>query len=64
MLVFGYFLNPEFCIGLRDYIFLTAEMPVPKTTVDKNYRLVLGQNHIGSPRQALIVLFIPESPSP
>gem|GEM_PF-2958283 len=50
-----YLCFPETHVCLWKHIILTAFMPVPETTVDKDYRAILAQHNIGMTRKTRMV---------
>ena len=57
-----YLCSPEIHICLWKHIILTAFMPVPETTVDKDYRAILAQHNIGMTRKTRMVKPIAKAP--
>lgn len=54
---------PEIHICLWKHIILTAFMPVPETTVYKDYRAILAQHNIGMTRKTRMVKPIAKAPA-
>ena len=54
---------PKLHICLWKHIILTAFMPVPETTVDKDYRAILAQHNIGMTRKTRMVKPIAKAPA-
>lgn len=55
--------SPEIHICLWKHIILTAFMPVPETTVDKDYRAILAQHNIRMTRKTRMVKPIAKAPT-
>ena len=58
-----YLCFPEIHICLWKHIILTAFMPMPETTVDKDYRAILAQHNIGMTRKTRMVKPIAKAPA-
>lgn len=54
---------PEIHVCLWKHIILTAFMPVPETTVDKDYRAILAQHYIRMTRKTRMVKPIAKAPA-
>ena len=58
-----YLCFPKLHICLWKHIILTAFMPVPETTVDKDYRAILAQHNIWMTRKTRMVKPIAKTPA-
>ena len=58
-----YLCSPETHICLWKHIILTAFMPMPETTVDKDYRAILAQHNIRMTRKTRMVKSIAKAPA-
>lgn len=58
-----YLCSPETHICLWKHIILTAFMPMPETTVDKDYRAILAQHNIWMTRKTRMVKPIAKAPA-
>lgn len=50
-----YLCLPKLHVCLWEYVILTVFVPMPETTVDKDYRAILAQHNIGMTRKTRMV---------